>query len=82
MGLDARAHDIREKAAKEPVEAGGELEGPLGVGRIGASLLGNPHDEIDIGPEGTLEGGLGDAGRMEGLAEEVPVKLTPAWKIS
>ena len=71
VGLNEGADDVREKAAEEAVEAGGKLEGPLSIRSIRACLLGDPHDEINVGPKNSNEGSVGDGGGMEGLPEKM-----------
>ena len=50
-GLHERPDNFHESAAKEPPETARELEGPLGRHLKGPRLLGDPNEEVVVGPK-------------------------------
>ena len=61
----------KQRRSKESAEAGGELEGPLGVRCEQTCLLRNPKEQVDARPEDAIECLIRNSRSVEGLGQQV-----------
>ena len=64
-------NQCHETAPEQAAEGGGELEGSLPAGGVGAFLLGYPHPEVLAGSDGKCDFHVGMVSTVEALRYEV-----------
>ena len=69
--LNGGANQCHETAPKQAAKGGGELEGSLPVGGVGAFLLRDPHPEVLAGSNGKGDFHAGVVGTAKALCHEV-----------